>query len=153
MDEDLNTLIDELSSFKLPVQTTKEDSILDEEDSEQYFLNKSKALIEAGIGAVQDMTPYVVQSQDPKEIAALAELMSATSQALDTLNRGNLINKKAKHDEKLEHVKIEGRKEIAQISHKEKSVTNNLNVLVASREEIMAKLFGKETQELTLNDK
>ena len=156
MDNDLDTLIDTLSSFEFPMhshQTNKEEFVLKEEDTAQYFLNRSKALIEAGVNAVQDMTPYVVQSQDPKEIAALAELMSATTQALDTLNKTALVNKKADRDEQLEHIRIQGRKEIAQLSQKDNNVTNNVNVLVASREEIMSKLFGKNCKELPLNDK
>jgi hypothetical protein len=153
VDDDLNTLIDELSSFEFPIQSQqikKEELVLNEEDTEQYFLNRSKAVIEAGVNAIQDMTPYVVQGQNPKEIAALAELMSATTQALDALNKGNLINKKANRDEQLEHIRIQGRKELAQ---KEQSITNNLNVLVASREDIMKKLFGKNDEQPPLLDK
>lgn len=156
MNDDLNTLIDELSSFEFASQSQhviKEEMVLNEEDTTQYFLNRSKAIIEAGINAVQDITPYVVQSQDPKEISALAELMAATTQALDSLNKGNLINKKADRDEKLENQRLQGRKELAEITHKEKNVTNNMNVLVASREEIMNKLFGKSDKVLNLNDK
>jgi hypothetical protein len=155
VDNDLDTLIDTLSSFEFPAQSqqVKDETVLKEEDAAQYFLNRSKAIIEAGVNAVQDMTPYVVQSQDPKEISALAELMAATTQALDSLNKTTLINKKADRDEQLEHVRIQGRKEVAQLTHKDNNITNNLNVLVASREEIMSKLFGKSSKELPLSDK
>jgi hypothetical protein len=155
VDDDLDTLIDALSSFEFPAQSqqSKDSTVLKEEDTAQYFLNRSKAIIEAGVNAVQDMTPYVVQSQDPKEISALAELMAATTQALDSLNKTTLINKKADRDEQLEHIRIQGRKEVAQLTNKDKNVTNNLNVLVASREEIMSKLFGKSSKELPLGDK
>jgi hypothetical protein len=155
VDNDLDTLIDALSSFEFPTQSQqhKDETVLKEEDTAQYFLNRSKAIIEAGVNAVQDMTPYVVQGQNPKEISALAELMAATTQALDSLNKTTLINKKADRDEQLEHVRIQGRKEVAQLASKDNNVTNNLNVLVASREEIMSKLFGKSSKELPLNDK
>jgi hypothetical protein len=156
VDNDFNSLIDELSSFEFPTQsssTKKEETVLDEQEASQYFLNKSKAIIEAGVNAVQDMAPYVAQTQDPKEISALAELMTATTQALDSLNKGALINKKADRDEKLEKIKIEGRKELMDFSDKKQNITNNVNVVVASREEIVKKLFGKTVQELPLNDK
>ncbi len=155
MDDDFSTLIDELSSFEFPLQSQKttDSSELKEEDVAQYFLNKTKALIESGVSAIQDMTPYVVQSQDPKEIAALAELMSATTQALDTLNKTTLVDKKANRDEELEHIRIQGRKELAEMSEKTKSITNQLNVVVTSREEIMNKLFPKNEQQFVLEDK
>lgn len=158
MDEsNLSTLLDELSSFKFPTQSEKDASStrsfsLHEEDVNQYFLNKSKAVIEAGINAIQDLSPYVTQGQNPDEIAALAELMSATTKALDTLNKGNLIDKKAVKDEKLKRIDIQGKKELLELQPS-KNVTHNTNVLIASREEIMQKLFSKKAEVIEIEDK
>jgi hypothetical protein len=157
MDENnLSVLLDELSSFKFPSQHEKAISVpssnFQDVDVNQYFLNKSKAVIEAGVNAIQDLSPYVTQGQNPDEIAALAELMSATTKALDTLNKGNLIDKKAAKDEKLKHIDIQGKKELLELQPS-KNVTHNTNVLVASREEIMQKLFGKNAEVIEFEDK
>ena len=156
-DNDISSLLDELSSFSMPAPNTQraaqEDTPLKEEDLQQYFLNKTKALVEAGIGAVQDLTPAVVSGGDAKEMDGLAKIMSAAAQALDTLQRTALIDKKADRDEKLEKIRLEGRKEIAQLTQGPQQITNN-NILVASREEIMKKLFGsKEAEVLEIKDK
>lgn len=155
-DSNIDTLIDSLSSFNFstveskPVQKTQ---TLKEEEVNDYFLSKTKALIEAGVGAVQDMTPYIVQGQNPDEIDALASLMTATAKALENLNKGSLLDKKAENDEKIKRLEIEARKELAQLQPKNQ-ITNNTNVLVASREEIMKKLFDvKETQVLEIHNK
>lgn len=149
-DDDISNLLDELSTFTPPTPNTQkavvEDTPLKEEDLQQYVLNKTKALVEAGLGAVQDLTPSVVASSDSREIDALSKLMASTAQALDTLQKTALINKKAETDEKLERVKIEGKKEVALLQQPSNKVTNN-NFLITSREEIMKKLFGETTIE------
>lgn len=151
MEDDIQTLLDELSSFEMPAPNTKQAiqdvSPLDEKDTQQYFLNKSKAVIEASVGAVQDLTAATTAGGDAKDVEALAKLVASTAQMLDTLNKTNLIDKKANRDEQLEKIRIEGRKEVAQLNQGPKQLTNN-NILVASREEIMRKLFAPEKEEV-----
>ena len=149
-DQNITSLLDELSSFdfastasQITKNQTSEFNNITDETAGQYFLDKTKALIDAGVGAVQTMTPYVVQGQDSREIDALSKLMAATSQALDTLNKGALIDKKAKRDEELEHLKLQGKKELMQLKQQEQTAKtqNSLNIVVSSPEEIMKKLF------------
>jgi acetyl-CoA carboxylase alpha subunit len=149
--DDISTLLDELSNFTPATPNTQKAIVnqepLKEEDVQQYFLNKTKALIEAGLGAVQDLTPSVVGGSDSREIEALSKLMASTAQALDTLQRTALIDKKADRDEKLEKIKLEGKKEISLLTKGPNQVTNN-NILIASREEIMKKLFASSENPL-----
>ncbi len=159
MDNDnFDTLLNELSSFEIPANqlATSEkaqDRTLQESDVDQYVLNKSKAIIDAGVSAVQDMTPYIVQGQDAREIDALSKLVAATAQAIDTLNKKSLINQKAAKDEQLEKIKIEGRKEIVQMQQTNpKNITTN-NVLIASREDIMKQISSSNSEVLEIEDK
>ena len=144
-DDDISSLLDELSSFQVPTPNTtravtKEEE-LREEDLQQYFLNKTKALVDTTIGAIQDLTPSIVSGSDPREIEALSKLATSAAQALEALQRTSLINKKADRDEQMERLKLKGKKEIAQLQQGSEHITNN-NFLIASREEIMKKLFG-----------
>lgn len=152
-DDDISSLLTELTSFNIPAPNTtnalKDDSPLKEEDLEQYVLNKTKALIEAGLGAVQDLTPSVVAGSDSREIDALSKLMASTAQSIEALQKIALINKKAERDEKLEKIKLEGKKEVAKLQQGPQHVTN-ANILVASREEIMKKLFGSSAKEIDI---
>ncbi len=146
---EINSLLDELSSFSVPSPNTKQaiqdNSPLSEEDLQQYVLNKTKALVEASLGAVQDLAPMVAGSGDAREVDALSKMVASTAQALDALQKTALINKKAERDERLEAIKHQGKKEIANLMRGPQHVTNN-NILVASREEIMKKLFGEQKQ-------
>lgn len=160
-DQNITSLLDELSSFDFAstatqiTKTQASDSNITDETAGQYFLDKSKAIIEAGVGAIQTMTPYVVQGQDSREIDALSKLMAATAQALDTLNKGSLIDKKAKRDEELEHIKLQGKKELMQLKQQEQTTKtqNNLNIVVSSPEEIMKKLFPASGNILNIENK
>jgi hypothetical protein len=142
MDESLDTLLEELSSFdyssvKPPKRT--EETEIDEENINDYILKKTGNLIDAGLGAVEDLKDYIVQGQNPDEIAALSELISSTTKAIEALNKINLHNKKTKHDKELKRIDIEGKKEIATLTAGDTTINNNL--IVASRQEILDKLF------------
>lgn len=156
MNNELDTLLSELSSFEVPVAqqqlTTTNQTPLAEKDVENYLIKQSKAIIDAGVSAVQDMTPYIVQGQDAREIDALSKLVAATAQAIDTLNKKSLINTKADRDERLEQIKIEAKKELI-TQQSAKNVTNN-NIVIASREDILKKLYSNTKSEvLEIEDK
>lgn len=144
---DIDTLLDELSSFSFSQpastkisskpQTTK----ITEDNINDYILQKTGNLVDAGLGAVEDLKDFVVQGQNPDEIAALSELISSTTKAIEALNRINLQNKKAKTDKELKTMDIEGKKAIAS-SLPGNNITNNTVNLVASREEIFKQLLN-----------
>jgi len=157
VNDDITSLLDELSSFNLPAPHTQrvaeDNTPLNPDDLQQYVLNKSKALVETTLGAVQDLAPGIVAGSDAKEIEALSKLASSAAMALEAIQKMALIDKKADRDEKLEKMRLEGKKEIVKLAQGTQQVTNN-NFLVASREEIMKKLMQSETKEiLEIEDK
>lgn len=153
-DENFDTLLNELSSCNFASEENKKDKLpLKSEDTEQYFLDKTKAIIDSSVDTIQDIAPYVAQGQNPKEIEALSKLVSAAAQALDTLNKKTLIDKKADRDEQLEYVRIQGKKEIVSMSERSKQQITNNNIVIASREEILKKLYGETKEVLKLENK
>ena len=150
---DLDTLLDELSSFSFPQTTAKSvprgtPTQITEENINDYILQKTGNLIDAGLGAVSDLKDFIVQGQNPDEIAALSELISSTTKAIEALNKINLQNKKAKTDKELKAIDIEGKKAIA--GSLPGNVTNNTVNLVASREEIFKQLLNNVQEEETI---
>jgi len=149
---DIDTLLNELSSFSFPQQTTAKSvpkgtpTQITEHNINEYILQKTGTLIDAGLGAVSDLKDFIVQGQNPDEIAALSELISSTTKAIEALNKINLQNKKAKTDKELKAIDIEGKKAIAG-SLPGNNITNNTNVLVASREEIFKQLLNNINDE------
>jgi hypothetical protein len=143
MNESLDTLLEELSSFDYSTvkPSKKENEIeINEDNINDYILKKTGNLVEAGLGAVEDLKEYIVQGQNPDEIAALSELISSTTKAIEALNRINLHNKKTKDTKELKRMDIEGKKEIASLVTGDTTVNNN--IVIASRAEILERLFA-----------
>ena len=143
MSDNIDTLLDELSSFSLPVDTRvpiRNTSNINEENINEYIMKRASQLIDTSIDAVENIKDYVVQGQNPDELAALSELVNSVSKAIDTLNKINLQNKKAKTDKELKTMELQNRKEVAGMLPGN-NVTNNTVNLVASREEIFKKLL------------
>jgi len=149
---DLDTLLDELSSFSFSQPATVKSvprgtpTAISEDNINDYILQKTGNLIDAGLGAVNDLKDFVVQGQNPDEIAALSELISSTTKAIEALNRINLQNKKAQTDKELKAIDIEGKKAIAGFLPGN-NITNNTVNLVASREEIFKQLLSNSQEE------
>jgi len=72
-------------------------------------------------------------------------LIAASTGAIETVNKLNIQHKKAEANKELKKIEIEGKKEIQKL--KNDGYLNlpqgNTNILVATREEIIAQLTGK----------
>ena len=148
MNESIDTLLEELSSFDYSTvksEKHKEEINIDEENINEYILKKTGNLINAGLGAVEDLREYIVQGQNPDEIAALSELISSTTKAIEALNKINLHNKKTKDAKVLKKMDIDGKKEIASLTVGDTTINNNL--VIASREEMFERLFKDSEKE------
>jgi hypothetical protein len=140
----LDTLLDELSSYSFnpvsePQRTPEPD--LTEDKVTEFVVKSAGALVNAGLGSVNDLRELVIQGQNPDEIAALASLISSTAGAIEALNKLTLLQKKNEASKELKQMEIQGKKEIAGMtaSNNPTMIGNTItnNVLVASRDEIM----------------
>jgi len=144
MSDNLDTLLNELSSFELPVSTPKPEvpaMEVNDENINDYILKRTTQLIDTSITAVDDIKDYIIQGQNPDEIAALSELINAATKSIEALNRINLLNKKGKIDKELKEMDLKNRKEVAGMLPGNNVVNNNL--IVASREEIFKQLLNE----------
>jgi uncharacterized protein (UPF0297 family) len=144
MSDNLDTLLNELSSFEMP--TNKQVVPLNtmevtDDNINEYIVKRTSSLIDTGINAIEDIKDYIIQGQNPDEIAALSELINATTKSIEALNRINLLNKKGKIDKELKEMDLKGKKEVAGMLPGNNVVNNNL--IVASREEIFRQLLNE----------
>jgi hypothetical protein len=145
MSDNIDTLLDELSSFSFPTNTTQKPARsardINEDNINEYIIKVHSEIIDTGAAAIEDLKDFIVQGQNPDEISALSELINSATKALEHLNKINLQNKKAATDKELKTMDIASRKEVASLLP-DKNVVNNTNILVASREEIFKKLLS-----------
>jgi DNA-binding protein len=156
MSDNLNTLLDELSSFSFepttalvpaPVTDLSEDKVT------EFVLKKSGELIDASIHSINSVKDLIIQGQDPEEIASLASLINSATGAIEILNKTMLQKKKIEATKEIEQLKIEGKKQIAAstVQTPTQNITgntitnNNTQVVLASREEIMKHILSGKT--------
>jgi hypothetical protein len=151
MSTNIDTLLNELSSFNIstPAITRTPEPDLTEDKVTDFVVKSAGALVNAGLGSVNDLRELVVQGQNPDEIAALASLISSTAGAIEALNKLTLLNKKNQASKELKQMEIEGKKQIASLAGSNpgngNTFNNTTNVLVASREEIIKQFLNDTT--------
>ena len=112
---------------------------------QEFVLKNSAALAALSIKSVQELQKVTVATGDPEQMASLASLITAGAGAIETINKIHIQNKKAEAAKEVKKLELEGKKEIQKL--KNDGYLNlpqgNTNVLVATREEIIAQLTGK----------
>ena len=112
-------------------------SKLTDENVNEYVYKKSGELVESTLGAIQSFRDNILAGSDAKEIAALSQLINSASKALDQLNKINLQNKQTKSNLEIKKLELESN------SHLSKLVPQTNNIVIATRDEIMQKMFEK----------
>ena len=119
---------------------------------QEFVLKHSAELAALSIKSVQELQKVTVATGDPEQMASLASLITAGAGAIETINKIHLQNKKAESNKDLKKLEIEGKKEIQRLKNDGylNLPAGNTNILVATREEMIAQLTGK-VKEKTLN--
>jgi len=116
-----------------------------EQDIQDFILKNSAELATLSVKSVKDLQQVVAATGDPEQMASLASLIAAGAGAIETINKIHLQNKKTEANKNLKKLDIEGKKEIQRL--KNDGYLNlpqgNTNILVATREEMIAQLTGK----------
>lgn len=134
--DNVQDLIDQLQTGD--VETTDiiqaaEQVDLKKEDLEQFILDNQGTLIKDSVDVLQIMKQYVASAPNAEDIGSFAELLKATSTAIDNLTKLHTSNQRVDTQVKLKTMDIEAKKEI--------NNDNNMMKLVGTREEIFKKML------------
>jgi len=137
--QEIESIIEELKADEIntpvrpkPVEVQK----IDDENVGEYVYKKSSELVESTLGAIQSLKDNVLTGSDPKEIAALSQLIGAATKALDQLNKINLQNKQSKNNVEIKKMEIEA-------NANRPLIPNTTNVMIATRDQVLAQIFDK----------
>jgi hypothetical protein len=133
-DDSINTQSNVLSTTNKKKEEPKD---LTDDNVNDYVYKKSSELVESTLGAIQSFRDNILAGSDPKEISALSQLINSASKALDQLNKINLQNKQTKSNLELKKLELESN------SHLSKLIPQTNNIVIATRDEIMQKMFDK----------
>jgi hypothetical protein len=139
MDDDKDTigsLIEQLQDTNnMAARARSEREPLKKEDLENFVISKSGELVQDALEMVQNMRDFVVSAPISEDVSALADLINATSSAIDNLNKINIQDKRSNTSIKLKEMDIQSRKELQQ--------NDNDTKLLATREEVLKMLLDK----------
>jgi hypothetical protein len=148
-DNEIDSIIEELKADAVPadVKIAKHEPVENVSDDNvgDYVYKKSAELVESTLGAVQSLKDNVLTGSDPREIAALSQLINAATKALDQLNKINLQNKQDKSNKEIKKMEIEANSKMPKLPQQ-------TNVLIATRDEIMSQLFDSKSQKKAIKD-
>jgi soluble P-type ATPase len=131
----VGSLVDQLKDTNIAAQRADaEREPLKKEDLQNFVIQKSGALVEDALQMVQNMRDFIVSSPNSDDISALADLINATSSAIDNLNKINLQDMKTNTSVKLKTMEIEAKKDLQE--------TDNTNRLMATREEVLKMILN-----------
>jgi hypothetical protein len=140
---EIDAIIQELKADEIPLQNKKDiienSNEVNDENVGEYVYKKSAELVESTLGAVQNLKDTVLTGSDPKEIAALSQLINSATKALDQLNKINIQNKVNKSNKEIKQMEIES-------NANRPILPSTTNVLIATRDEIMKQMFDKPSR-------
>jgi len=147
--DDIDILLDELKDTKkfgamIPIEApapTVQPELTDD-NINSWIMNKAGLVIQQGVDTLERIKDSVRNSAEAEEVDSYSKLLNAVSSAVDTLNKINIQNKRNKSAKELKKMDIDMKN--GQIEGKN-NVTNN--IIIATREEMMQKLFGEAEEE------
>ena len=87
LDDAVNDIISQLKNTTISAKKEPEEIPLTKDQLEDFIIKNSGKLVTRSLNIVDDVKEYVASAPDAKDVAALAELISATSSAIETLNK------------------------------------------------------------------
>ena len=139
MSDDVDSVVDDLLSQLKGVgnvkKTLEKDEFnLDKEDLEEVLLQYSGKLIKGSVEYVEDVKQFITSAPDSKDLEALSKLVSASAQAIESLNKILISNQSNKTKHQLKLMDIESRKQLEEQKNEQLGLTIN-------REELLKKLL------------
>jgi len=115
------------------------------EEMKEFVTKHSAELVQNSVKSIMELQKLTVATGDPEMMASLASLIAASTGAIETVNKMHLQNQKAETARELKKLEIEGKKEIQRLKNDGylNLPAGNTNILVATREEMIAQLTGK----------
>ena len=100
MDEDfssdLGSLLDQLKDNNTAMKSVqKESNPLKKEDIEKFVIERAGTLVDESLEMVKMVKDYITSAPETDSVEALAGLVTATSSALETLNKIIVADKKS----------------------------------------------------------
>lgn len=135
-DESVAQFLKDLKTIQTEQSVNRESSnnVATIENLEEFVLKNSSEVVNSSINMLKNMESVVQTIQGAEEMAAYSELVNASTNAIDTLNKLLLQKKKNEAMLEIKKMDVENKKELQSNDHAVK--------VLASREEILKMMLS-----------
>ncbi len=143
-DEIDNAVNDILTQIKSHNKATTEVNRVAEdvniENLEEFIIKKTGSLVNSSVDMVEEVKDYISSAPENRDVASLAELIKASSSAIDTLTKLHTAKEQNKNRVQVKQMDIEAKEKL--------NIIDNQTKVLLSRDEVMKALaVGDEKEE------
>ena len=117
------------------LRVAEDSTELSKEDVEQFIIQKSSKLIQDSLELIDNMKEVVHHMPEAENVSSLAELIKASTGAIETLNKLVVQDKKSNTTIKAKQLDIDSKKQLL--------ASDQQHALMLSREEVLDRLLKK----------
>ena len=139
IDKEINSLVDQLkdnNTVSENIDNIDPDVPLSPEEIEQFVVQNSAKLITQSLQVMTNVKDYIMASNDPESVSALADLINASSKSIESLNKLVVQNKRSATSVITKQMDIDAKTIIQE---------RDPNKMIGTREEIFKKLLTDAT--------
>jgi len=138
LDEAVNDIINQLKSNNKIAKVPVEESVLNKDDLEDFLIQNSGKLIKKSLSIVDNVNDYISSAPENRDVAALAELIKASSSAIETLNRLHTAKERNETQVTVKQMDVESKERL--------NIADNQTKMLLSRDDIMKALIDKDEE-------
>ena len=138
LDEAVNDIISQLKQNNKVSRAPIDESVLDKEDLEDFLIQNSGKLIKKSLSIVDNVNDYISSAPENRDVAALAELIKASSSAIETLNKLHVAKERNETQLEVKKIDVESKERI--------NIADNQAKILLSREDILNALVDEDKE-------
>ena len=137
IDDAVDDILSQIKDHK--TATTEIQKVVKDFDAdklEEFILNKTSSLVNTSIEMVEDVKDYISSAPENRDVASLAELIRASTGAIDTLTKLHTSKEGNKSRKEIKQLDVESKERM--------NITDNQTKVLLSRDDIMKALMDDE---------
>ena len=136
--DDILSQIKDHKTATTEIRKVKKD--FDADKLEEFILNKTSSLVNTSIEMVEDVKDYISSAPENRDVASLAELIRASTGAIDTLNKLHTSKEGKKSRKEIKQLDVEAKERM--------NIADNQTKVLLSRDDIMKALMDDEGESI-----
>ena len=135
IDEAVNDILTQIKDHNsTTTEIKKVEEELDIDKIEEYLVKKTSSLINSSVDMVENVKDYISSAPENRDVASLAELIRASSSAIDTLTKLHTAKEANKSKVEIKELDIQAKERM--------NIVDNQAKVLMSRDDVIKALMG-----------